>query len=346
VSGLSDAAVTRLRTLGRWPAFESGRYAVIEEIGCGGMGTVYLAIDEELGREVAIKIPNALASAGLELRLQREARVLATLEHPGIVPIHDIGRLADGRLFYVMKRVKGNTLREHVRGVTDTSERLRLFERILEPVAFAHAQGFIHRDLTPGNIMVGRFGEVMVMDWGIAKTVDGLRSSVVSHESSVDGRQSTVGSRQSEGTVRRAETAEGTIVGTVGFMAPEQARADDTVDQRADVFGLGAILLFLFSTADPVPESDPFTLMRQRGVARPLAAVCARALAERPDERYQTVAELAADVAAYRNGRAVSAYRETALERAGRFGRTHRTAILLVLAYMVMRAVVALVAGR
>ena len=109
MSGLSDAAVTRLRTLGRWPEFESGRYSVIEEIGRGGMGTVYLAIDDELEREVAIKIPNALASADLEDRLQREARVLATLEHPGIVPIHDLGRLADGRLFYVMASLRQPT---------------------------------------------------------------------------------------------------------------------------------------------------------------------------------------------------------------------------------------------
>jgi serine/threonine protein kinase len=343
VSGLSDEAVTRLRTLGRWPEFESGRYSVIEEIGRGGMGTVYLAIDDELEREVAIKIPNALASADLEGRLQREARVLATLEHPGIVPIHDLGRLADGRLFYVMKRVKGRTLREHAREVADAGERLRLFERILEPVAFAHAQGFIHRDLTPGNIMVGRFGEVMVMDWGISKAIDSRQSSVIDHESSVMRRQSVT----SAGDSKAGGTAEGVVVGTVGFMAPEQARgAGETVDQRADVYGLGGILFFLFTADNPVPDADPFALMRQRGVARPLAAVCARALAKDPQQRYQTVAELAADVAAYRNGRAVSAYRETTLERAARFGRTHRTAILLVLAYMVMRAAVALLAGR
>ena len=350
MSGLSDAAVTRLRTLGRWPAFESGRYSVIEEIGRGGMGTVYLAMDDELGREVAIKIPNALASADLERRLQREARVLATLEHPGIVPIHDIGRLADGRLFYVMKRVKGRTLRQHLPEVSDRAERLRLFERILEPVAFAHAQGFIHRDLTPGNIMVGRFGEVMVMDWGIAKAVVSRQSSVLGHESSVGSRQSGVVSHESSVGNRAAVeggTAEGVAVGTIGFMAPEQAGgAGEAVDQRADVYGLGAILFFLCTGDDPAADAEPFARLRQRGVPRPLAAVCARALAKDPHHRYQTVSELADDIAAYRTGRAVSAYRETVLERAARFGRTHRTAILLVLAYMIMRAAVAILAGR
>ena len=159
------------------------------------MGTVYLALDEELGREVAIKIPNALTSASLERRLRNEARVLARLEHPGIVPIHDAGRLADGRRFYVMKRVRGRTLGEHLRDNPDLNERLRLFERICEPVAFAHAQGFIHRDLTPGNVMVGAFGEVMVMDWGVAKTVGSRQSAIDSHSLQsesvvpVDGRQ-------------------------------------------------------------------------------------------------------------------------------------------------------------
>ena len=194
--GLSDATVTRLRALGRWPEFESGRYAVVEEIGRGGMGTVFLAVDEELGREVAIKIPNALANAGLERRLQSEARVLARLEHPGIVPIHDAGRLADGRLFYVMKRVKGRTLREQLRGVPDLTERLRLFERICEPVAFAHAAG-CHPSRPQAREHHG--GLVRRSDG------DGLGGGEDSRQSTVDSRQSqsavSVGSSSRQSTV-------------------------------------------------------------------------------------------------------------------------------------------------
>ena len=336
-NGLSDATVTRLRALGRWPEFESGRYSVVEEIGRGGMGTVFLATDDELGREVAIKIPNALASASLERRLRSEARVLARLEHPGIVPIHDAGRLADGRLFYVMKRVRGETLGDHLRRVPDLTERLRIFERICEPVAFAHARGFVHRDLKPDNVMVGAFGEVMVMDWGVAKAVDSLQSSVVSHSLQ---SQSTA----PVGSLPSADTGVGTVIGTAGFMAPEQARGEAAeVDERADVYGLGAILFLLLT--DRIPDADPRAVLRLMKVPRPLAAICARALEVEPSKRYQTATALADEVARYRDNRKVHAHRETALERAIRFGRTYRTAILLVLAYIVMRAGVAFLAG-
>jgi serine/threonine protein kinase len=335
---LSDAAVRRLKTAGGWPAFATDRYTVLEEIGRGGMGTVYLALDEELKREVAIKIPNAPSGAGLERRLQIEARVLASLEHPGIVPIHDAGRLADGRLFYVMKRVRGRTLHQHLKDVPDLTERLRVFERVCEPVAFAHAQGLIHRDLKPENVMVGAFGEVMVMDWGVAKAVAAAPSPAPSPQSPASSFHPPASSQSPR------LTDAGAVVGTHGFMAPEQARgAAEEIDQRADVYGLGAIL-FLLLTGD-TPAADVTAALKGKRVPRPLAAICVRALTVDPAGRYPTVAALAADVASYRAGRAVEAYRETVVERLARFGRTYRTAIVLVVAYIVMRALVAFIAG-
>ncbi|HEX6975512.1 MAG TPA: serine/threonine-protein kinase, partial [Vicinamibacterales bacterium] len=169
---LTDAAIARLQSAAAWPEPLIGRYLVIDELGRGGMGVVYLAHDELLGRDVAIKVSNAIGSAEAEARMRREARILAELEHPGIVPVHDTGRLADGRLFYVMKRVCGTTLRAYVESGPALGERLGVFERICDAVAFAHAHGIVHRDLTPGNIMVGAFGEVLVLDWGLAAAAE------------------------------------------------------------------------------------------------------------------------------------------------------------------------------
>ena len=232
--GLSDEAIGRLRAVANWPEFESERYTVSGEIGRGGMGTVYAAIDTALGREVALKVSNTVASAAFERRLAAEAKILARLEHPGIVPVHDVGRLADGRLFYVMKLVHGRTLRDYLQHASDLSDRLRIFERICEAVAFAHARRILHRDLKPDNVMIGSFGEVMVMDWGVATALS----------SPGDGG---------------GEDPPGTVLGTHGFMAPEQARGElDQLDERTDVYGLGAILFALLTRQEtPIAAGTP-----------------------------------------------------------------------------------------
>ena len=313
---LSDAAVGRLRAMRRWPEFAGDRYRALEEIGRGGMATVYLASDRALDREVAVKVPHDAIDSALESRLRLEARVLARLEHPGIVPIHDVGRLVDGRLFYVMKLVRGRTLRAHMTHLPDLSERLRVFERICEPVAFAHAHGCIHRDLKPDNVMIGEFGEVMVMDWGVARVDDAAEPIA----------------------------EEAVIVGTRGFMPPEQARGVADVDPRADVYSLGAILYFLLTGGEPGAHAT--SISGRRDLPRALRAVCARALAPAPEARYPSVSALSEDVARFRAGSAVEAHRENVLERAIRIGRAYRAAILLVLAYIVMRVFVAYTFGR
>jgi eukaryotic-like serine/threonine-protein kinase len=330
MSGLSDAAVSRLRAAAAWPELGTDRYEILEEIGRGGMGVVYRALDGELEREVAIKVPQGAHSASLERRLRTEARVLARLEHPGIVPIHDVGRLPDGRLFYVMKRVHGRTLRDHLPELTSLNDRLRVFERICEPVAFAHAHGCIHRDLKPDNVMIGSFGEVMVMDWGVARLGGADQDGGASDEAWInDGTQP------------------GTIVGTVGFMPPEQAQGGSAgIDERADVYSLGAILYLLLAGEAPARDADAAAALRHRSdLPRALRSIVARALAASPGDRYGSVAALGDDVARFRAGQAVDAHDETLLERTTRFARTYRTAILLVLAYVVMRTLVAVLAG-
>jgi serine/threonine protein kinase len=326
MSSLSDAAVERLRVAAHWPEFPSDRYTITEEIGRGGMGTVYAAIDEVLGRQVAIKVLSLVGSAAAELRLAAESRVLARLEHPGIVPVHDAGRLRDGRPFYVMKRVQARTLTEHLPDHRDLGERLRIFERICEATAFAHARRILHRDLKPDNIMIGAFGEVMVMDWGVAKALDeSLFGERHRHASPGAADQSSI-----------RPTEHGTVLGTHGFMAPEQARGDtESLDERADVYSLGAILLTLLTAHRPSALRVP----------APLRSVCARAMASDRGDRYASAAELGEEIARFRAGQAVRAHRETALEKASRIAKLYRMPILLVLTYVVMRAVVALVAG-
>jgi serine/threonine protein kinase len=293
---LADATLSHLRDVADWPDLGE-RYEVIRRLGRGGMGVVYLALDRPLNPEVAVKV---LAGAGQDAdacqRLRAEAQILSRLEHPGIVRVHDIGALADGRVFYVMTRVRGQRLDEAVTAETSLAERLEILLRICDAVAFAHAQGIVHRDLKPANVMIGPFGEVLVMDWGVAK-------------------------------VLAAASPDRAVVGTPGFMAPEQsADAGDMVDERADVFALGAILRGLL----PVPQ------------AKALAAIADRAQAARPEERYPGVEALARDLGRFRNGEPVEAYRESLIERVVRVYRRYEIPVLLVVAYMIMRVILLL----
>jgi len=335
VTRLADETIHHLRRVATWPDTSGTRYAIVREIGRGGMGTVYLATDGALGREVALKVANTAAGhPRLEARMRREARILAQLEHPGIVPVHDVGTLADGRLFYVMKLVRGRTLREHLRDARSRTERLRLFERLLEPVAFAHARGTVHRDLKPENVMIGSFGEVLVVDWGVAKLLG--------------GQERLEPATAAPPTPHSDATDPGTVMGTQGFMPPEQAGGlVEAIDQRADVYALGAILFVLLADDSPPtdPTAVPTELARHRDLDKRLRAVCAKAMAPDPASRYADAGALGADLARHREGAAVTAYPETTLDRIIRLVVRYRVPILLVLAYLVMRALVALTMG-
>src|SRR5438876_6943126 len=224
---LSDSALERLREGAEAPDLAGTRYRLLDRIARGGMGVVYTAEDENLRRRVALKVLDIPGTDGdLRNRLIREARVLARLEHPGIVPVHDVGTLSDGRVFYTMKFVEGHRLNKHVESITTTLDRLRIFLRICDAVAFAHARGVLHRDLKPANIMVGPFGEVLVMDWGLAKI---LREEVSRGAREADPeatifekpKQTNIAGDATEISV---VTGHGTVMGTPGYMSPEQAR--------------------------------------------------------------------------------------------------------------------------
>ena len=295
---LSDDAIARLRHIATQPDFENTRYRIGRQIGRGGMGVVYEADDVVLQRRVAVKIlaPELMSTADAA-RLSREARIVAHLEHPGIVPIYEVGQLGDGRTYYAMKLVRGTRLDEYTRHQPTLVEQLRLFVRICEPVAFAHANGFVHRDLKPENVMVGEFGAVLVMDWGLA---------------------SAIGERDPAGLV----------VGTPGFMAPEQSRGDiHVVNPATDVYALGAILTFLLrSSRHPLP--------------RALDAIANKCLSSEKRERYATARELADDVTRFLDAAPLVAYQENVFERAFRWLSRNRVLVAIVAAYLAMRVIV------
>src|SRR5713226_4618959 len=332
---LSDKAVDRLRHTANTPDLSGTRYQLLERVARGGIGTLYAALDEALHRRVALKILDVpVADGGFARRLNREARVLARLEHPGIVPVHDVGTLSDGRVFYTMKFVEGQRLDRHIEAVPSLPDRLRLFLRICDAVAFAHARGVLHRDLKPANVMVGAFGEVLVMDWGLAKI---LREQ--SADFAEDDPEATiVHTPKSAGTLADATqatqvTGQGTVLCTPGYMSPEQARGDNAhVDQRSDIFSLGALLCFL--AAMPAPQGAAQSAWRKD---KSLDAICAKATANNPDDRYSSVSELSSDVSRYLDGLPVTARRETILEKVARFYRRYTIPILLIAAYLVMR---------
>lgn len=289
---LSDDVVSRLRDVTQLPDLSGTRYQLVGEIARGGMSVVYEADDKELDRRVAIKVVASELSGDAAERLRAEAKIIAKLEHPGIVPLHDAGVLPDGRTYYVMKLVRGERF-DHWAKNRPESEVLRAFVRVCEAVAFAHAQKIVHRDLKPANVMVGEFGAVLVMDWGVAIHLGSDEETRV-------------------------------VAGTLGYMAPEQARGD-AVDVRADVYALGRMLQNLI---------EP--------ISRRLAAIADRATSNVRDERYADAAVLGADVLNYLDQQPVSAYRENAIERIARWIGRYRALVALILAYLVMRTIILL----
>lgn len=296
---LSDSAVSRLRDVADWPDFTQTKYELVEKAGHGGMASVYVARDKDLDRRVALKVIHTpVVDPLVQQRMLAEARIVARLEHPGILPVHDVGFLPDGRIYYAMKLVQGRRLDDFIETTASLADRLRVFLKICDAVAFAHSQGVIHRDLKPSNVMIGDFGAVLVIDWGLAKAGD-------------------------------SETLQGAILGTPGYMAPEQEHGrTDAIDVRTDVYSLGVLLR---SFLPP-------------GTANSLQAISGKASSVSPAHRYSRVSELSEEVTRFLNGERVSAFPERIWQTASRLAARHRTLVILIATYLAVRVVLLLVA--
>jgi tetratricopeptide (TPR) repeat protein len=334
------------------PGFE-----LLEEVGRGGMGAVYRAWDAEFGREVAVKLlrpdlPPGHA-ADLSARFRDEARITGQLQHPGVPPAYRVGATADGRPFLAMKLVHGKTLSAML-AAGEPVDAMAVFEAAAQTVGYAHAHGVVHRDLKPSNVMVGGFGEVQVMDWGLAKVLAPGRPVGGDEAPPVPGVTAE----------RDTETLAGSVLGTPGYMAPEQAAGRlREIDARTDVFGLGGILCVLLTGQPPFPgetaesarrraargdTAGAFARLDASGADPGLVGLCKRCLASYRGDRPASgnaVADAVAGLRRAAEGRAVQAERDRAAadERLAQAGRRRR--VLAVAAGVLLAGVAGTTAG-
>ena len=322
-----------------------GRYVYLSpdgergaELGRGGIGRVLVAMDDHVGREVAIKEllvePGNDASAPdpeMASRFLAEARITGQLEHPNIVPVYELGRRVDGRLYYTMRVVRGETMSAVLERAQSLPARLALlshFAGLCNAIAYAHSRGVVHRDIKPDNVMIGEFGETIVLDWGIAK---------------VKGQPEMPGARVPRGIGFVGETLHGDLVGTPLFMSPEQASGEvDQIDEASDVWSLGVVLFVLLTGRPPflgktteevvkrVIEARAVAVQKLEPLAPPeLCAVVDRALSREKSQRYPSVRELNADISAFMSGARVGAYEYSLFELLRRFYRKNRAAAIV-----------------
>lgn len=327
------------------PSVDPASYALGLEVARGGMGRILAARDLRVGRPVAVK--ELLGrSRQLAARFEREARVTARLQHPGIVPIYEIGTWPDGTPFYSMRMVEGRTLREAIDASPTLAARLALLPAIVaasEAVAFAHSQRVIHRDLTPSNVLVGSYGETVVIDWGLAKDLTEAEDLPLDEAQSSSGDLTNVGA----------------VIGTAAYMPPEQANALP-VDERADVYALGAILYHLLAGRPPynpseladviaaVKNSSPPSIETVvPNAPRDLVSMVEKAMARDAPLRYPTARELTEELKRFQTGRMVEAHEYTTVERMKRFIVRNRAPVTVtVLAAILLLSLSAIAVRR
>ncbi len=357
-------------------ASKFGRYVVEEEVARGGMGVIYRVRDPEMRRFLAMKVlisglgdgraDDSSRHTNLTARFTDEAQLTGQLDHPGIIPVYDMGKDDEGRLFFTMRMVKGRTLEETFELVREGREgwtitrALGVLQKVCEAMAFAHDRGVIHRDLKPANVMVGRFGETYVMDWGLGKLVDEDEASQAAEQAAM---QTVVSSTRKDESSRgrELETLEGDVMGTPAYMPPEQARGQTPrVGRRSDVYAVGAMLYHLLTGHAPyrppgagaLPSrvleqllaGPPAPVEREAPSVPPeLCAICEHAMAREPEARYAGMLELGEDLQAYLENRVVQAYGQGAIAEFRKWVQRNR-AIAASLAALVAIVVAGLAA--
>ena len=341
------------------PTAAGQRFRIVRPYAEGGLGVVSIAQDEELHREVALKEiqPRLSSRADSRARFLREAEITGGLEHPGIVPVYSLGRHPDGRPYYAMRLIRGTSLKEAIaefhrgaEGATDLGARSLALRKLLdrfraasEAIGFAHSRGVLHRDVKPHNIMVGRYGETLLVDWGLAKATG-----------CPDAALGTEARPLRPVTYEEWEaTAVGATLGTPAYMSPEQAEGDlDQLGPASDIYGLGATLYHIL-TGQPAFEGNALEMLAKvrrgafpkprsvrRDIPRALEAVCLKAMALRPEDRYATALDLAADIERWQADEPVTAWREPWPLRARRWVKRHRTPVIAALSAVLLTAVV------
>ena len=320
----------------------------------GGMGMVHIAYDKFLKREVALKelFKDSTADESIVHRFIVEAEITAQLEHPGIVPIHSLGLDIHGNPYYTMKLIRGKTLQEAIKqyfkepNEQELKRLIRRFVSVCQTMSFAHKKGVIHRDLKPANIMLSDHGETLVMDWGIAKQFNTELGSGTGTAITVSGTDNLL---QALPDVAHVDlTLVGTVVGTPAFMSPEQASPESPdVGPISDIFSLGAIMFYLLTGRNAYTGRNSQEILTKvlttvppkpsdvaRNIPPGLEAICLKAMARNPQNRYQSAEALVADLCNWLDGEPVSALKETMMEKAWRYFRKHRQVSVGVLLAM------------
>jgi len=323
------------------------RFRVLELHAKGGVGHVMTARDEEFGRTVAVKQirPRYADNPKIRERFVLEAEITASLEHPGVVPVYGLEAYPNGGPYYAMRLIHGENLKQAIvkfyttdvpaanRGqlVVELQRLLRRFIDVCNTISYAHSRGVLHLDVKPTNVMLGKYGETLLLDWGLARIVE-----CPDEDDTCEDDESTLSSMSGNGS---DQSLMGSPEGTPAYMSPEQASGDaDQLSRATDVYGLGATLYCLLTGRGPFTDRDGFLEKIQRGefprprelkpdIPRPLEAICMKAMALSPSDRYASPADMVADIERWMAGEPVSAYRESGAERFARWMRRHRSRV-------------------